>query len=88
MGDRTKAQGIINNLWELGENQYIGAYNIGLIYLGMREYNLAFEWFNRGCDEQHDGALLFLKQKIKVLQGLEWDPRMDELIQKFGLPDK
>ena len=87
IGEKKKANDIINKLWELGKNQYVGAYNIGLINLGMGENDLAFEWFNKGCDEQHDGALLFLKQKFKVLQGLEKDPRMDKLIEKFGLPD-
>ena len=86
MGEEKKAKDIINKLWEMGKNQYVGAYNIGLIYLGMGENNLAFEWFNKGCDEQHDGALLFLRQKFKVLQGLKKDPRMDDLIKKFGLP--
>ena len=86
MGEKKKAEDILNKLRELGKNQYVGAYNIGLIYLGMGENNLAFEWFNKGCDEQHDGVLLFLKQKFKVLPGLKKDARMDELIEKFGLP--
>ena len=86
LGEKEKAKDILNKLLELGKNQYIGAYNIGLIYLGMGENDLAFEWFNKGCDEQHDGILFFLKQKFKVLQGLKKDARMDELIAKFGLP--
>ena len=88
MGENEKATGVIDKLWELGKNQYVGAYNLGLINLGMGNYDLAFKWFNKGCDEQHDGALLFLKQKFKVLQGLKKDPRMDRLIEKFGLPDE
>lgn len=68
---------------ELGKNQYVGFYNIGLIYLGMGENDLAFEWFTKGCDEQHDGVLLFLKQKFKILPGLKKDSRMDELIKKI-----
>ena len=71
----------------MAKKQYVGAYNIGLVYLGMGENDLAFEWFNKGCNEQHDGVLLFLKQKFKVLPGLKKDDRMDELIAKFGLPE-
>jgi serine/threonine-protein kinase len=87
MGEKDKAKDILDKLSEMGKNQYIGAYNNGLIYLGMGEHDLAFKWFNWGCDKQHDGALLFLKQKFKLLPGLKKDARMDELIKKFNLPN-
>lgn len=87
MGEKEKAQSVINTLHEMGKHQHIGAYNLGLIYLGMGENDKAFEHFNIGCDKEHDGILLFLKQKFKLLPGLKGDPRMDDIVAKFGLPD-
>lgn len=85
-GQHEKALDVIEKLNELSNHQYVGAYNSGLIYLGMERYDEAFKWFNSGID-QHDGVLFFLKQKFKVLPGLKKDLRMDEIIAKLGLPD-
>ena len=85
-GQLEKALDVIEKLKELGNQQFVGAYNTGLIYLGMGKHDEAFKWFNIGI-EQHDGILMYLKQKFKVLPGLKKDPRMDEIIAKLGLPD-
>jgi len=86
IGEEEKAQNIINQLLEASKKQYVGAYNIGFIYLGMGKTDKAYEWFKMGCNEQHDGVLLFLNQKFKVLPGLKKDELMSEIINKLGLP--
>ncbi len=55
---------------EPGNHQYVCACNTGLFYLGKGKHDEAFDWFNIGIG-QHDGLLLFLKQKFKVLPGLQ-----------------
>ncbi len=85
-GQNKKALDVIDKLKELGNQQFVGAYNTGLIYLGLGKHDEAFRWFNIGI-EQHDGILIYLKQKFKVLPGLKKDFRMDEIITKLGLPE-
>ena len=86
IGQEKSAQNIINQLLETSKNRYVGAYNIGFIYLGMSKTDKAYEYFLRGIEEQHDGLLLFLKQKFKALPGLKKDKLMDEIIKKLSLP--
>jgi tetratricopeptide (TPR) repeat protein len=74
-------------LKKLSNQQYVGAYNTGLIYLGMGRYDEAFNYFNLGIEQQHNGLLFFLKQNFRVLPGLKKDPRMEEIIAKLELPD-
>ena len=59
-----KALDVIEKLKKLGNQQFVGAYNTGLIYLGMGKHDEAFKWFNIGI-EQHDGILIYLKQKFR-----------------------
>jgi hypothetical protein len=51
------------------------------VYIGLGEFDLAFEWLSRGVDE---GGARTLKVAV-VWDPIRSDPRFEELLRKLGL---
>ncbi|HEX8143688.1 MAG TPA: tetratricopeptide repeat protein [Pyrinomonadaceae bacterium] len=82
-GRREEAEKIIDDLKEVSKKRYVSAYGIALIYVGLKEYDLAFEWLEKAYDDR-DGGLLTLKVE-PLWDGLRSDPRFADLLWRIGL---
>jgi serine/threonine-protein kinase len=87
---RDEALGVLNHLLETRKHQYISAFDIARIYVGLKENDSAFEWLEKACEERN-GEIVFLKvitkalSKDKVWEGVHKDPRFPDLLRRVGL---
>jgi Flp pilus assembly protein TadD len=82
-GKKVQAQGVIDRLKELSEQQHVPPYNIALIYAGLGERDRAFEWLQKARDER-SSWLIWLKVDPR-LDSLRTDPRFTDLVRCVGL---
>lgn len=84
-GNHTEANRILESLKERQQREYVPAFSIALIYVGLGQTDPAFEWLEKALDERSSwlGSL-----KIEpMLDVLRADPRFDELLKRIGLPN-
>ncbi|UCD58029.1 MAG: protein kinase, partial [Candidatus Hydrogenedentota bacterium] len=85
MGERGKAQKILDRLLEQSAEQYIPPFFCALLYFSLGENELGFEWLEKAYDE-HDSYLSFLKvQPSLELLNLHSEPRYITMLKKIGL---
>jgi serine/threonine-protein kinase len=83
-GHRSDALKIIEELKELiGRRSYVSPYSVALIYVGLGEKDLAFEWLAKAKDER-DESYVHLKVDPR-LDDLRSDPRFTELLRLINL---
>jgi adenylate cyclase len=88
-GKRKEALDVINQLLEVRKWHHATAYNIALVYGGLRENDKAFEWLERAYQERN-GELVYIKIHTEIgtvgLWGEEFraDPRFSDLLQRMG----
>jgi eukaryotic-like serine/threonine-protein kinase len=80
-GEKEKALKIANELVERSLSTYVSPYYCGLVYAGLGDNNLAFEWLERAFD-QHSSAIMYLKVDPQ-LDNLRSDPRFDQLSNRL-----
>jgi tetratricopeptide (TPR) repeat protein len=83
-GKVTEARATIRELKKLFPKEAVGAYEIALVYAGLGEKDLAFEWLERAYNERDKGLI-----SLKVdppLDPLRSDPRFQDLVRRLGLP--
>ena len=83
-GRVTEARDCVRELKKRLAEESVGGYEVGLVYAGLGEKDLAFEWLERAYDE-HDKGLVTLKVD-PPLDPLRSDPRMQGLLQRMSLP--
>jgi hypothetical protein len=81
----TSVNADIAQLEEHVQRDRLGAYEIALIYTGLREHTKAFAWLEKAI-ENHETGLLFVKVE-PLLEPLRADPRFDQLLLRVGLAD-
>jgi serine/threonine-protein kinase len=83
-GRREEALKIIEQLKELiAQQRYVSPYSIALIYTGLNEKEMAFEWLDRAYNER-DESYIHLKVDPR-LDDLRSDPRFVERLQLIKL---
>ena len=82
-GNRAEAIKIIARLQEQSARQYVPAFNIALIYAGLGENDLAFEWLDRAFDER--SSWLVSLNVEPMLDSLRPDARFAALLRRIGL---
>ncbi len=82
-GDREGAQKLLDRLNELAAQRYVPAQPYALIYSGLGENDLAFEWLEKAYGEQ--SSLLIWLKIDPTFDRLRSDPRCALLLQKMGL---
>ena len=83
-GNRTEACRILEELQEFSKTRYVMAYWIALVYAGLNETDLAFEWLERAYRERSP-ALAFLRIDPR-LESLHSDPRFRDHLSRLKLP--
>ncbi len=84
MGDEVKAKEILDEIFEISNQQHVGNFDIGFVYVGMGEQDQAVEWLERAV-EKHEGMCVKLKQYAKYIPWFNTDPRIQALFKKVGL---
>lgn len=82
-GKQAEASEVLANLQEIAAQQYVSAYSIAMIYLGLRDFDKAFEWLEKAVEER-SGFLPFLKVEPMV-DALRDDLRFQDLLRRIGL---
>lgn len=83
-GNREEAQRVLEVILKQRNERYASAYSVALIYAGLSEDDLAFEWLGKAY-EDHDDHLAWGLASDPRLDPLRRDPRFDELLSHVGL---
>jgi len=83
LGSGRKAKTVIDDLAELSRRRYVSSYLTALIYAGLGEKDLAFEWLEKAYEERSD-LLVYLKVEPR-LDSLRSDPHFSDLLHRMGL---
>lgn len=82
-GDRAKAQAILDELAERSKHKYVMPFAPALVYIGLGERDLAFEFLEKA--RQDGNSLLWVLPVAPYYDELRSDPRFAELLQRTGL---
>jgi serine/threonine protein kinase/tetratricopeptide (TPR) repeat protein len=82
-GDRGEAEKILEELIALSDKGTIPLFIIPWIYYALDERDLAFEWMERGFEE-NDPLLMWIKSD-PIIKRLEPDQRYHAMLKKLGL---
>jgi TolB-like protein/Tfp pilus assembly protein PilF len=85
-GNIERAQEVLEEM--LGERKegYVSGYALALVYAGLAEYDLAFEWLGTACEDRDDQLTWGLGIDPR-LDGLRSDQRYVQLMKRIGLHD-
>jgi tetratricopeptide (TPR) repeat protein len=83
LGDRRKAENVINELETVSKRRYVSSYHTALIYSGLDEKGRALEWLEKAYEERCD-LLVYLNVEPR-LDNLRADPRFTDLLRQIRL---
>ena len=84
-GRRTEALGILSELQELTETEYVRLREFAWVYLGLGEKEKALQWLEEAYAE-HDIFLVWLKVS-PLFDPLRDDPRFQKLLRRMNFPN-
>lgn len=82
-GRRDEALKVLNQLKEIAQQQYIPAYHFVILYAGLGEKDLAFEWLEKTYQDRT--SRMTILQVDPYLDPLRPDPRFQEMVRRVGL---
>jgi TolB-like protein/Tfp pilus assembly protein PilF len=82
-GDQTKALSILDQLDKRSKHQYVSSYCRALVYVGLDNKDLAFQWLERAFKERSE-MIPWLKVGADC-DSLRSDPRFHNLLRRCGL---
>ncbi len=83
-GNLDEAQRVLEEMQRQRTDRYVSAYAVALVYAGLAEYDLAFEWLSIACEDRDE----FLTWGLGIdprLDGLRSDQRYVQLMNRIGL---
>ncbi|MEK6322774.1 MAG: protein kinase [Acidobacteriota bacterium] len=83
LGERDKANQVLEQLNALAQRRYVPAYLIARVYLGFGDNDRVFEWLEKACEERY-GYLAYLNVE-PLFDSVRSDPRFDEIVRRVGL---
>jgi serine/threonine-protein kinase len=84
-GSRDEALAVLKELDERAQREYVSAFYMVLIYLGLEDKDEAFTWLERAYEERST-HLVWLKVD-PIFDGLRSDHRFTDLMRRMGLAD-
>ena len=84
-GRETEARGVVEELEVHARHTYVPAYEIAVIYAGLREPEQAFAWLEKAYEER-GGWIGYFKVDPR-LDSLRSDKRFRTLLRRIGLPE-
>jgi eukaryotic-like serine/threonine-protein kinase len=85
-GETTRAGEVLDDLRAQMVMRYVSAYDIALVFTGLGERDLAFEWLGKALEER-SSWMIWLNAE-PMLDCLRSDPRFRDLALMVGLPLK
>lgn len=82
-GDRQTAVELVRELEQLSERKYVPCTCFAVIYMGMRDYDRALGYLERGCE--HRELPLTGLAVHSAYEGLRGEPRFQRLLERIGL---
>lgn len=82
-GKKQEALEVLRELNAISEEQYVSPYEIAIIYSGLGEKELVFEWLERAYEDR-SSWLTFLKVEPSF-DRFQTDPRFVDLLNRVGL---
>ncbi len=82
-GETTKALNILHELKALGEQRYVSPFDIAVVYVGLGELTLAFQWLE---DAYRQRVFRIIELTLPMFDNLRSDFRWQDLVQRIGLP--
>jgi TolB-like protein/Tfp pilus assembly protein PilF len=82
-GNRARAMQVLDEVNAAAQQVYVAPITWVMLYLGMGEIDLAFEWLDKAA-EAHDPLLGYLKVG-PIYDPIRSDPRYPALLQRIGL---
>ena len=83
IGDAVRAHRVISELIELSKRRYVSPYAVAVIYTGLGEKDMAFEWLERAYA---DRTARLSELPDPPFDDLRSDPRFQDLVRRVGLP--
>lgn len=85
-GKTHEAIRILDGLLALSAHCYVPSYAIAVVYVGLNDFDAAFQWMNRSCEERCTWlSLLNVDPRLDTIRS---DRRFSELLQRIGLRTK
>lgn len=82
-GNTGEAVRILDSLVALAAHCYVPSYAIAVVYVGLRDFDAAFRWLTRACDERCIWlSLLNVDPRLDTIRA---DRRFSDLLQRIGL---
>lgn len=82
-GKREEARQVLADLEEIAKEKYVSAYYFAIVYLGLGEQELTFQWLERAAEERA-GFLAFIKVE-PMFDSLRADKRFADLLKRMNL---
>lgn len=82
-GNPREAEQILSRVEAMSKQTFVSPYSFARIHTGLGNKDLAFEWLDKTCREQH-GIIAHL-QVEPVFDSLRDDPRFADLLRRIGL---
>lgn len=83
-GKRAEAKHILDKLLGQSKRRYVPSYHIAMVYVGLGEKDLAFEWLEKAYGERVLGLSYWVKVEPR-LDSLRSDQRFQRLLQRMHL---
>jgi TolB-like protein/Tfp pilus assembly protein PilF len=81
-GNRIRALSILDELEEQSKRRYVSSYSRAVVYVGLDERDLAFQWLEKAVGER--SAMLTCLKIGCEFDGLRGDPRFPDLLRRVG----
>jgi TolB-like protein/Flp pilus assembly protein TadD len=83
-GEPDQARRVIAELTALSQKRYVSPYNTALVYVGLNEFDKAFEWLEKAFRDRSD--LLIDLEIDPRLDRIRDDARFENLVRRVGIP--
>jgi tetratricopeptide (TPR) repeat protein len=83
-GDMDLARKILEKMLQTAEKKHVKAYFVAMCYVAVRDYDKAFEWFEKAVDEQNEWMIWFGTEP--KLDPIRKDPRYKKLLAATNNP--
>jgi tetratricopeptide (TPR) repeat protein len=83
-GDSHSARETLNNLLRRSRIQYVPAFSVAMVYIGLGERGSALEWLERAYQD-HSSYMVYAKTDA-LLDPVRSEPRFSSLLNQMGVP--
>ena len=83
-GDRAAGERLLDQMIHMSATKYVSPVNISLVYAELGDMDRAFEWFQKGYNDQSEEIIFFHVEPF--FDTMRRGSRFTDLVHKAGLP--